>query len=60
MGEKIQVNINVDVHCPMLPNYIRFNDGKTIHISQITEEELQKIGELWTRELIKKAKNGKI
>lgn len=44
--------------CPSLPNYIKFDDeGKPLHISSVSEDVLQKIGDEWTRRLIQKAKD---
>ena len=53
-----QLTIYIDI--PSVPNFIRSGDGHTvISINDFTAAELQKIGEEWTKELIRKAKRRK-
>ena len=46
---------NLPVIVPSIPNFIRVAN-QTYPISDFTEEELQDIGEEWTRQFIIKAK----
>lgn len=48
---------------PSVPNFIKVEMGKkecvTLPVSDFSEEELKKVGEDWTKELILKAKNAR-
>ena len=53
----MQKQISIEIDLPSLPNFIKAKDGKSvIPIREFTEEELLKIGEEWTKALIKKSK----
>ncbi len=43
---------------PSIPNFITFENAPNVvfPISDFSEEELQEIGDKWTKELIKKSK----
>ena len=49
--------IEVDVEIPMTPNFIQVakNPYQVVPVQDFTDEELQEIGEEWTRKLIEKA-----
>ena len=50
------VTVKACVHIPVIPNFLRQADDTIIPIEAISEEGLKEIGEVWTQELIKKAK----
>lgn len=51
----MQLNKTITIKTPTIPNFIIGEDGTTIPIGYFTKEELQRIGEQWTKELIEKA-----
>lgn len=57
------MKIESEFEIPMVPNFIRIKGGNNkvagFPIERIPEEELRIIGERWTGELVKKAKERK-
>lgn len=53
---KIKVDLNIKI--PTIPNFLNVEDRNdiSIPISEISEEDLRKIGEEWTEKLVKKSK----
>jgi len=52
MSKTIQVQAEVKV--PQVPNFLRY-PADTISIADITDEDLQKVGEAWVHNLIERA-----
>jgi len=54
------VTQEVQVDCPLLPNYILATSrNHKFHISDLSDDELQSIGEMWTEALIAKAQEAR-
>lgn len=53
---KIKKILEIEIEIPMVPNFIRYGERKTLPVSHFSDEELKEIGIAWTAELIKKAK----
>jgi predicted GIY-YIG superfamily endonuclease len=54
------VTTAIEVHVPMVPNFLLTGDDNTpVSIAKFTEKELKEIGKQWTENLIKKAKSKK-
>lgn len=53
MMDKPQVQVGIEL--PMSPNFIRLTHGGTKDIALMSDDELQRIGEAWTKELIRRA-----
>ncbi len=52
------VTISLRANLPNLPNFIRFGSGEAAgacDVAELTDDELQAIGEAWTRALIEHA-----
>jgi hypothetical protein len=50
------VTFGVKIKTPRVPSYLQSNpEGMTFHVSDISDDDLRKIGEAWTVELIKHA-----
>lgn len=50
---------NIPIEIPLTPNFIKVRETY-YPIQDFTEDELEDVGELWTKELIKKAKTLKV
>lgn len=48
--------LKVEIEVPMVPNFLRYGERKTLPVSAFTEAELREIGKLWTEALVKNAK----
>lgn len=48
------MKINREVKIPITPNFI-IVDKEPVSIAEITNQDLMKIGKLWTKELLEKA-----
>lgn len=48
------MKVNREVKIPMTPNFITV-DGQSVSIQEFTNQDLYKIGKLWTKELVEKA-----
>ena len=52
------MKVNIEIKVPAIPNYIILSSDAKIHISKLSEKELRKIGNDWTEELVRIAKQG--
>lgn len=59
MGISIELKKKCTILLPSLPNFIREDEenGAIWDVKDLTNDELQTIGELWTRHLIMHAEN---
>lgn len=58
MKKMIDVKMILKIKCPSVPNFILLDPSETpISIKEFNDSELKQIGDMWTKELIKKAKN---
>lgn len=48
------MKVNREVKIPMTPNFIMV-DGQSVAIQEFTNQDLYKIGKLWTKDLVEKA-----
>jgi len=55
----MKINQEKEIELPNIPNYFLTKSGTEVFIHKISAEDLQKIGEEWTRQLISKANNHK-
>lgn len=58
-----KINKEFQLKIPHTPNFIQSFDGEkslVIAIQDLSDEDLRKIGENWTEELIKKAKERRL
>ncbi len=51
------ITVKTEVRVPRVPNFLRQTDGSSLPIEALADKDLQKIGEAFTEELIKKAQN---
>jgi hypothetical protein len=49
------IKVQAEIKIPSVPNFFIREDGHSIPISAVTDEDLKMIGDLWTKELIEKA-----
>ena len=54
MAECLRVQAEIEVPQPV--NFLRMTDGQTIPVAAVTDGDLERIGELWTKALIERAK----
>ena len=51
---------NIEIEIPLTPNFIRTKNGYSMPIKNFTDNELKKVGKLWTQKLIENAHKLKI
>ncbi len=55
---KMPLRFKWNVHLPMVPNFLRVEGSDaTIPIADVTDDELRRIGALWTEELVRIAQS---
>ena len=52
----ITISAKLEVKLPMIPNFLIVRDHLKLSVSEISKADLQKIGEAWTAELVKRGK----
>ena len=60
MDKELPYFVSIETETPMIPNFIRLKvNGKSIPmpIAKLTNNQLQQIGESWTRKLIANAED---
>lgn len=51
----IETDKTVKIRTPLTPNFMEV-DGQMLPIDQLSDGQLKAVGEMWTRELIEKAR----
>lgn len=52
----MKINVEAMIKVPKVPNFFIMDNGEKIPISAVKEEYLREIGESWTEDLIRRAK----
>lgn len=54
------VTVTTELEIPTLPNFIRTQTGESVPIRQLTWEQIDAIGQAWTKALHEKVANSKM
>lgn len=62
MEKNIEAKLTLKIKLPSVPNFILLagDSNTSISVAEFSDEELKKIGELWTAELIKNAEKKRL
>ena len=53
------VTVTTELQVPTLPNFIRTKTGESVHIRDLTTEQLEAIGKAWTEALVERARRSR-
>ena len=50
------IRVKANISLPLVPSFFKMSDGQTLPIEAVEEDELKRIGEMWTEELVMRAR----